>query len=129
MIEITCLTPPASLARTEPSTRPALRIGVVQHRWHPDAAQLRAELDEGIGHAARLGATVVFLPELTLSRYPADTLPENDTSRPWAALSTAGSSMSPPCCRRVAPMPQRRGSAAPRQQVVGEAAHEARERL
>lgn len=31
--------------------------------------------------AARLGATVAFLPELTLSRYPADTLPENDTSR------------------------------------------------
>ena len=84
MIEITCLTPPVSLARTQPSARPALRIGVVQHRWHADAADLRAELDEGIGRAARLGATVVFLPELTLSRYPADTLPENDTSRTWA---------------------------------------------
>lgn len=85
MIEITCLEPPASLARTQPSARPALRVGVVQHRWHADPARLRAELDEGIGRAARLGATVVFLPELTLSRYPADTLPENDTARSWAA--------------------------------------------
>jgi N-carbamoylputrescine amidase len=81
MIEITSLDTPPSLARTAPSSRPALRVGVVQHRWHPDAAALHAELDEGIGRAARLGADVVFLPELTLSRYPADTLPENDTTR------------------------------------------------
>jgi N-carbamoylputrescine amidase len=81
MIEISCLDSPASLARTTPSARPSLRVGVVQHRWHADKALLHAELDEGIGRAARLGATVVFLPELTLSRYPADTLPENDMLR------------------------------------------------
>ena len=80
MIEITSLDTPPSLARTVPSSRPALRVGVVQHRWHPDNAVLRAELDEGIERAARMGATVVFLPELTLSRYPADTLPENDAA-------------------------------------------------
>ncbi len=57
MIEITSLDTPPSLARTLPSSRPALRIGVVQHRWHPDAAALHAELDEGIGRAARLGAS------------------------------------------------------------------------
>ncbi|MBT2598028.1 nitrilase-related carbon-nitrogen hydrolase [Arthrobacter sp. ISL-72] len=85
MIEITCLEPPVSLARTQPSARTALRVGVVQHRWHANPAELQAELDEGIARAARLGATVVFLPELTLSRYPADTLPENDTSRAWTA--------------------------------------------
>src|SRR5512141_3003752 len=81
MIEIASLDTPPSLARTAPSSRPALRVGVVQHRWHPDAAVLRAELDEGIERAARLGATVVFLPELTLSRYPADTLPENGAAQ------------------------------------------------
>jgi N-carbamoylputrescine amidase len=86
MIEISSLDTPPSLARTAPSTttqsgRPALRVGVVQHRWHADAAALQAELDDGIGRAARLGAAVVFLPELTLSRYPADTLPENDAAR------------------------------------------------
>ncbi|MDQ0870391.1 N-carbamoylputrescine amidase [Arthrobacter sp. V1I9] len=78
MIEITCLEAPASLARTSPSGRPALRVGVVQHRWQADSAAVEAELNEGIGRAARLGASVVFLPELTLSRYPADTLPHND---------------------------------------------------
>jgi N-carbamoylputrescine amidase len=82
MIEISCLDSPPSLARTMPSARPALRVGVVQHQWHADNAALLAELDEGIERAARLGATVVFLPELTLSRYPADTLPANDTTRP-----------------------------------------------
>jgi N-carbamoylputrescine amidase len=76
MIEITCLEPPVSLARATPSSRPALRVGLVQHRWHPSRAALRAELDEGIERAARLGADVVFLPELTLSRYPADVLPD-----------------------------------------------------
>ncbi|MET1087322.1 MAG: nitrilase-related carbon-nitrogen hydrolase [Arthrobacter sp.] len=78
MIEISCLGAPASPARTTPSGRPALRVGVVQHRWLPDSAAVQAELDEGISRAARLGATVVFLPELTLSRYPADTRPHND---------------------------------------------------
>jgi N-carbamoylputrescine amidase len=84
MIEITCFEPPASLARTRPAVRPALRVAVVQHRWHADPDLLRAELDEGIARASRLGAAVVFLPELTLSRYPADTLPDNDTARAWA---------------------------------------------
>ncbi|MDR6559747.1 N-carbamoylputrescine amidase [Arthrobacter pascens] len=85
MIEITCLASPASPARTAPSARPALRIGVVQHRWHSSIAALRAELNDGIARAARLGATVVFLPELTLSRYPADQVPENALSLPGRA--------------------------------------------
>ena len=78
MIEISCLDAPASLARTSPSSRKALRVGVVQHRWQADSAAVEAELNEGISRAAALGASVVFLPELTLSRYPADTLPHND---------------------------------------------------
>lgn len=78
MIEVTRLGAPASLARTEPSTLTPLRVGVVQHRWHADKAVLHAELNEGIERAAKLGATVAFLPELTLSRYPADTRPDNN---------------------------------------------------
>jgi N-carbamoylputrescine amidase len=80
MIEITKLAAPDSPARTVPSTRPALRIGVVQHRWQSSPAAVRAELTDGIERAARLGASVVFLPELTLSRYPADQVPDNDLS-------------------------------------------------
>jgi N-carbamoylputrescine amidase len=44
----------------------------VQHRWQPDAAALEAELADGVAQAAAAGATAVFLPELTLRRYPAD---------------------------------------------------------
>ena len=77
MLELTKLKPPVSYARVSDSGRPALRVGVVQHRWNPDQGALEAELNEGIERAARLGASVVFLPELTLSRYPADTLPDS----------------------------------------------------
>jgi N-carbamoylputrescine amidase len=78
MHEILALQPPVSWARTETDTprRAPLRVGVVQHRWHEDPAATEAELEEGIRRAAARGAAVVFLPELTLSRYPADTLPD-----------------------------------------------------
>ncbi|WP_280406480.1 nitrilase-related carbon-nitrogen hydrolase [Nocardia brasiliensis] len=65
-------TPPVSPARVAPSDRTPLRVGLVQHQWVPDAEALRATLYEGIGLAAAEGARAVFLPELTLSRYPAD---------------------------------------------------------
>ncbi|WP_299558007.1 nitrilase-related carbon-nitrogen hydrolase [uncultured Mycolicibacterium sp.] len=64
---------PESLSRTTPSQRPPLRVGLVQHRWRPDRGELVAALREGIDRAAGEGARVVFLPELTLRRYPADT--------------------------------------------------------
>ncbi|MGT2462229.1 nitrilase-related carbon-nitrogen hydrolase [Sinomonas atrocyanea] len=78
MHEILALQPPVSWARTETDAprRAPLRVGVVQHRWHEDPAATEAELEEGIRRAAARGAAVVFLPELTLSRYPADTLPD-----------------------------------------------------
>jgi len=66
---------PASLARTTRDPGPILRIGVVQHAWHPDADRLAATLHAMIGAAARRGARIVFLPEITLLRYPADGLP------------------------------------------------------
>lgn len=81
MIEITALVPPTSFARVNEPRRRPLRVGVVQHRWQADAVALRAELGQGIARAAGNGAAIVFLPELTLSRYPADALP---TSAPGA---------------------------------------------
>ncbi|MGW9402671.1 nitrilase-related carbon-nitrogen hydrolase [Arthrobacter sp. NPDC055585] len=77
MIEITrtgALRSPAAATRARPG--PSLRVGVVQHRWQPDPAALKAELNDGIARAADQGAAAVFLPELTLSRYPADTFPD-----------------------------------------------------
>lgn len=78
MHEILALQPPTSWARTSENRdrREPLRVALVQHRWHENPAETEAELEEGIRRAAVRGAKVVFLPELTLSRYPADTLPE-----------------------------------------------------
>ena len=77
MHEILALQPPVSWARTSEDTdrREPLRVALVQHRWHDDPSATEAELEEGIRRAGVRGAKLVFLPELTLSRYPADTLP------------------------------------------------------
>jgi N-carbamoylputrescine amidase len=73
------ITAPAlpSLARVGPD-RPgrSLTVGVVQMHWQCDADAHTAALAEGVRQAAGAGAQVVFLPELTLSRYPADYRPE-----------------------------------------------------
>ncbi|WP_067695573.1 nitrilase-related carbon-nitrogen hydrolase [Nocardia jejuensis] len=68
---VTCFEPPVSHARLDAPVRPSLRVALVQHRWQDDAAAVRAELTEGIAKAAELGAKAVFLPEITLSKYPA----------------------------------------------------------
>jgi N-carbamoylputrescine amidase len=52
-----------------------LRVGLVQHEWRQDTDQLLDALHEGIRTAAGAGAEIVFLPELTLSRYPAYQVP------------------------------------------------------
>lgn len=66
--------PPPSPARVHESDALPLRIGVVQHAWRP--AGLVEWLDAAIDAAAQRGARIVFLPEVTLSRYPADVLPD-----------------------------------------------------
>jgi N-carbamoylputrescine amidase len=60
--------------------RPVLTVGAVQTRWHADPDEHAAVLTDGIVQAAAAGAQVVFLPELTLSRYPADTRPDGDAT-------------------------------------------------
>ncbi len=65
----TAYPPPASPARTRPSSRQPLRLGLVQERWHPDPAEHEAALAQGIRLAAAEGARIVCLQELTLSRY------------------------------------------------------------
>jgi N-carbamoylputrescine amidase len=60
---------PASPARTRDATRPPLRVGLVQQRWHADAAEHERLLAQGIALAADEGAELVCLQELTLSPY------------------------------------------------------------
>ena len=80
--------PPESPARVREPATPPLRVGVVQHAWSPDHDELLAWLDAAIGAAAERGAQVAFLPEVTLSRYPADTLPDGDASADAEDLDT-----------------------------------------
>jgi N-carbamoylputrescine amidase len=58
-----------------------LRVGLVQTKWHSDPAEHEAKLFEGIKLASEAGAKIVFLQELTLSRYPADAKPEGVPSK------------------------------------------------
>ena len=69
-----------SPARVRASIRPPLVVGLVQTRWHADADEHAAGLADGVASAAAAGAEVVFLPELTLLRYPADVKPETAPS-------------------------------------------------
>lgn len=64
---------PVSFARATEPRRTPLVVGLVQHHWRDDEEELVTVLDAAIGQAANAGARVVMLPELTLSRYPADT--------------------------------------------------------
>ncbi|GAA3624674.1 nitrilase-related carbon-nitrogen hydrolase [Microlunatus ginsengisoli] len=66
---------PASPARTTRDEGPVLRVGVVQHAWDADSERLLGKLHDMVGAAAARGARIVFLPEITLVRYPADGLP------------------------------------------------------
>lgn len=68
-----------SLCRVDASTRAPLTVALVQTRWHADPAEHREVLTDGIASAAAAGAEIVFLSEITLMRYPADTKP---TGRP-----------------------------------------------
>jgi N-carbamoylputrescine amidase len=94
---MTAFDPPESPARVEPRTREPFRIGLVQHRWHPDPAEHEAALAEGIQAAAEHGARLVCLQELTLSPYFAVTpdgaeaagvLPEAIPDGPTTAFAT-----------------------------------------
>lgn len=52
-----------------------IHIGLVQTKWLESPDAHAEQLAEGVSTCAEAGANVVFLPELTLSRYPADTRP------------------------------------------------------
>ena len=88
---------PESLARVRNSHQKPIRVGLVQHRWRSDAGALVAWLDDAIDAIAATGASIAFLPEITLSRYPADTIPtgtasdeaEDLTSGPTIAFARA----------------------------------------
>jgi N-carbamoylputrescine amidase len=66
---ITAYDVPESLARVRPPERAPVRVGLVQHRWHPDPSEHEEALAAGVRLAAEEGARLVCLQELTLSKY------------------------------------------------------------
>ncbi len=80
-MKLTIAEAPDSLSRVKESTRKPLRVALVQTKWHPDESEHERILLDGISQAAKAGAKIVFLQELTLSRYPADTKPEGVPSK------------------------------------------------
>lgn len=64
-----------SPANKKPRERSSVRVALVQFSWQEDPKVHKSNIAAGIEIAAKNGAEIVFLPELTLSRYPADTLP------------------------------------------------------
>ena len=64
-----------SPARVKDPERGSVRVALVQMHWQQDPNEHLAALETGIRLAHGEGAEVIFLPELTLSRYPADVCP------------------------------------------------------
>jgi N-carbamoylputrescine amidase len=74
-MKLTIAKPSPSLSRTREPERASVRVAAVQFRWREQPSEHRAVISEAIRTAHQNGAQVVFLPELTLSRYPADNCP------------------------------------------------------
>lgn len=101
---------PDSPARVEEPVRLPVRVGLVQHAWREDPAELEAALADGIALAAQAGAQVVFLPELTLSRYPAFEEPAGVPAETAEDLVASPPSRSPPGRRSGTPSTSTRPS-------------------
>ncbi len=81
----------ASPARKSAPERAVVRVAAVQVSWRSDENEHRANLELGIRKAFEAGAKIVFLPELSLSRYPADVCPTgvpSDTAEPLVGGET-----------------------------------------
>lgn len=74
-MKVTQVVSPKSLSRVRDPERAVVKVAAVQIDHNVDSAAHIATVIEAIETAVDAGAQIIFLPELTLSRYPADTLP------------------------------------------------------
>jgi N-carbamoylputrescine amidase len=77
-----------SLSRTRPPERQVITVAALQFAWKEDAAEHQLQIENAVKAAKQEGAQIVFLPELTLSRYPADTLPTGTPNQTAEDLNT-----------------------------------------
>ena len=85
-MKLTKVAAPESLSRVRGKQRQNLVVAAVQVSWRSDELEHRANLEKAIRLAADNGAEMVFLPELTLSRYPADVCPTSVPSETAESL-------------------------------------------
>ena len=78
-MKVTQAVSPKSLSRVREPERAVLKVAAVQLSHNVDSAAHTATVIGAIEIAVEAGAQIIFLPELTLSKYPADALP---TGRP-----------------------------------------------
>jgi N-carbamoylputrescine amidase len=77
MVQVISATLQPSLCATGKSDPQLLQVGLYQMKWYDDPSEHLKQLHAGVAACAHAGAQIVFLPELTLSRYPADKRPES----------------------------------------------------
>jgi N-carbamoylputrescine amidase len=70
-----------SLSRTRAPERACVTVAALQFAWKADTQLHAKQIEDAVKTAKAKGAEVIFLPELTLRRYPADVCP---TSAPNA---------------------------------------------
>lgn len=87
-MKITKVAAPESLSRTREPERSTIKVAAIQFSWREGQIEHQEMIASAIRDAAAEGAQVVFLPELTLSRYPADTLPEASPTETAEDLAT-----------------------------------------
>ena len=80
-MKLTQVVSPKSLSRVREPERAVIKVAAVQISHNVDSAAHIATVVEAIEIAVEAGAQIIFLPELTLSRYPADTLPTGTPSQ------------------------------------------------
>ena len=80
-MKLTQVVSPKSLSRVREPERAVIKVAAVQIGHNVDSAAHIATVIEAIETAVDAGAQIIFLPELTLSRYPADTLPTGTPSQ------------------------------------------------
>ena len=81
MVQVISASLQPSLCATGKSDPRQLRVGLYQMKWYDDRSEHLKQLHAGVAACAHAGAQIVFLPELTLSRYPADKRPESTSDR------------------------------------------------
>ena len=80
-MKLTQVVAPESLSRVRKPERAVIKVAAVQISHNEDSAKHLETLIDAIETAAKASAEIIFLPELTLSKYPAAELPIDEPNK------------------------------------------------